>query len=167
VWAPLGSTTNWLSVSAVGAVVCIAWGYLAVTGSIETIWPLFGVSNQLLAVIALAVGTSFILRQRPAKYALVTFLPLCFLTVSTMTAGVLNTFRYLSPAYVADKGATVAYIDGALSVILIILVGMVLIDSARRWMYILSERRRGVVSVPAVSRDPDRPSAAPAAEVAG
>jgi len=167
VWAPLGSTTNWLSVSAVGAVVCVAWGYLAVTGSIETIWPLFGVSNQLLAVIALAVGTSFILRQRPAKYALVTFLPLCFLTVSTMTAGVLNTFRYLSPAYVKDKGATVATIDGALSVVLIILVGMVLIDSARRWMYILSERRRGVVNVPAVLRDPDRPSAAPAAEVAG
>ncbi|HXF59460.1 MAG TPA: carbon starvation protein A [Candidatus Saccharimonadales bacterium] len=167
VWAPLGSTTNWASVCGVGAVVCLAWGYLAVTGSIETIWPLFGVSNQLLAVIALAVGTSFILRQRPAKYALVTFLPLCFLTVSTMTAGVLNTFRYLSPAYIKDKGATVAYIDGALSVILIILVGMVLIDSARRWMYILSERRRGVVNVPAVARDPDHPGPAPVAEVAG
>ncbi|TMQ47377.1 MAG: carbon starvation protein A [Candidatus Eisenbacteria bacterium] len=167
VWAPLGSTTNWVSVSAVGAVVCVAWGYLAVTGSIETIWPLFGVSNQLLAVIALAVGTSFILRQRPAPYALVTLVPLAFLTVSTMTAGVLNTFRYLSPAYVADKGATVAYIDGALSVILIFLVGLVLIDSVRRWGYILAERRRGVVNVPAVARDPDRAGPSPVAEVAG
>jgi len=151
----------------VGAVVCLAWGYLAVTGSVETIWPLFGVSNQLLAVIALAVGTSFILRQRPAAYALVTFLPLCFLTVSTMTAGVENTFRYLSPAYIADKGPMVGYLDGALSVILIILVGMVLIDSVRRWAYILAERRRGVVNVPAVARDPDRPGPAPVAEVAG
>jgi len=167
VWAPLGSTTNWASVSAVGAIVCVAWGYLAVTGSIETIWPLFGVSNQLLAVIALAVGTSFILRQRPAPYALVTLVPLAFLTVSTMTAGVLNTFRYLSPAYVADKGATVAYIDGALSVILIFLVGLVLIDSVRRWAYILAERRRGVVNIPAVARDPDHGGPAPVAEVAG
>ena len=155
VWAPLGSTTNWLSVSLVGAVVCVAWGYLAVTGSVETIWPLFGVSNQLLAVIALAVGTSFILRQRPAPYALVTLVPLAFLTVSTMTAGVLNTFRYLSPAYVADKGATVAYIDGALSVILILLVGTVLIDSVRRWAFILAERRRGVVNVPAAVKASD------------
>ena len=155
VWAPLGSTTNWLSVSLVGAVVCVAWGYLAVTGSVETIWPLFGVSNQLLAVIALAVGTSFILRQRPAPYALVTLVPLAFLTVSTMTAGVLNTLRYLSPAYVADKGATVAYIDGALSVILILLVGTVLIDSVRRWAFILAERRRGVVNVPAAVKASD------------
>lgn len=155
VWAPLGSTTNWLSVSLVGAVVCIAWGYLAVTGSVETIWPLFGVSNQLLAVIALAVGTSFILRQRPAPYALVTLVPLAFLTVSTMTAGVLNTFRYLSPAYIADKGATVATIDGALSVILILLVGTVLIDSVRRWVFILAERRRGVVNVPAAVKASD------------
>jgi carbon starvation protein len=154
-WAPLGSTTNWLSVSLVGAVVCIAWGYLAVTGSVETIWPLFGVSNQLLAVIALAVGTSFILRQRPAPYALVTLVPLAFLTVSTMTAGVLNTFRYLSPAYVADKGATVATIDGALSVILILLVGTVLIDSVRRWAFILAERRRGVANVPAAVQASD------------
>src|SRR6059036_2740655 len=155
VWAPLGSTTNWLSVSLVGAVVCVAWGYLAVTGSVETIWPLFGVSNQLLAVIALAVGTSFILRQRPAPYALVTLVPLAFLPVSTMTAGVLNTLRYLSPAYVADKGATVAYIDGALSVILILLVGTVLIDSVRRWAFILAERRRGVVNVPAAVKASD------------
>jgi carbon starvation protein CstA len=93
--------------------------------------------------------------------------PLAFLTVSTMTAGVLNTFRYLSPAYVADKGATIAYIDGALSVILILLVAMVLVDSARRWAYILGERRRGVVNVPAVARDPEHRSPAAAAELAG
>ncbi len=72
VWAPLGSTTNVAAVAGVGALVCFAWGFLAVTGSIETIWPLFGVANQLLAVIALAVGTTFLLRQRPTRYAWVT-----------------------------------------------------------------------------------------------
>jgi carbon starvation protein len=148
VWAPLGSTTNVIAVGGVGAVVCFAWGFLTVTGSIETIWPLFGVANQLLAVIALAVGTTFLLRQRPSRYAWVTLGPLCFLTVSTMTAGVLNTFRYLSPAYIKDKGPLVAYLDGILSIVLLLLVGTVLIDAIRRWMVILALKRRGVVEVP-------------------
>jgi len=148
VWAPLGSTTSVAAVAGVGALVCFAWGFLAVTGSIETIWPLFGVANQLLAVIALAVGTTFLLRLRPTRYAWVTLGPLCFLTVSTMTAGVLNTFRYLSPAYVADKGPLVAYLDGVLSVVLLLLVGTVLIDSVRRWARILALKRAGVVEVP-------------------
>jgi carbon starvation protein len=148
VWAPLGSTTNVAAVAGVGAVVCLAWGFLTVTGSIETIWPLFGVANQLLAVIALAVGTTFILRQRPSRYAWVTLGPLCFLTVSTMTAGVLNTFRYLSPAYIADKGPLVAYLDGILSVVLLVLVATVLVDSVRRWVRILALKRAGIAEVP-------------------
>jgi len=147
VWAPLGSTTNVWSVGLVGALVCGSWGYLAATGSVETIWPLFGVANQLLAVIALAVGTTFLLRQRPPAYALTTFLPLCFLTVTTMTAGVLNTFRYLSPAYIADKGPAVSYLDGILSIILLLLVATVLLDSVRRWAHIFAERRRGVTEI--------------------
>jgi carbon starvation protein len=144
VWAPLGSTTNIWSVGLVGGVVCFSWGYMAATGSVETIWPLFGVANQLLAVIALAVGTTFLLRQRPTPYALTTFIPLCFLTVTTMTAGVLNTFRYLSPGYIADKGPFVSYLDGLLSIVLLLLVATVLFDATRRWAHILAERRRGV-----------------------
>ena len=166
VWAPLGSTTNMWSVAFVGAVVCFSWGYLMATGSVETIWPLFGVSNQLLAVIALAVGTTFLLRQRPPAYALVTFLPLCFLTVTTGTAGVLNTFRYLSPAYIAEKGPFVSYLDGILSIVLLLLVGTVLTDSFRRWAHILAERRRGAVEIPlARVAGPARP-AEPAPPVA-
>ncbi|HEU4724497.1 MAG TPA: carbon starvation CstA 5TM domain-containing protein, partial [Candidatus Eisenbacteria bacterium] len=147
VWAPLGSTTNVWSVAFVGIVVCFAWGFLMMTGTVDTIWPLFGVSNQLLGVIALAVGTTFILRTRPAVYALTTLLPCAFLTVTTMTAGVLNTFRYLSPAYIADKGPLVAYIDGILSIVLLLLVAVVLGDSVRRWMRILAERRRGATEI--------------------
>jgi hypothetical protein len=65
-----------------------------------------------------------------------------------MTAGVLNTFRYLSPAYIKDKGPLVAYLDGILSIVLLLLVGTVLIDAIRRWMVILALKRRGVVEVP-------------------
>jgi carbon starvation protein len=166
VWAPLGSTKNVWSVAFVGAVVCFSWGYLMATGSIETIWPLFGVSNQLLAVIALAVGTTFLLRQRPTAYALVTFLPLCFLTVTTGTAGVLNTFRYLSPTYIAEKGAFVSYLDGILSIVLLLLVGTVLLDSVRRWAHILAEKRRGVVDVPLAHLAGARPATTPPASTA-
>jgi carbon starvation protein len=147
-WAPLGSTTNVWSVAGVGLLVCFAWGFLLMTGTVDTIWPLFGVANQLLGVIALAVGTTFLLRTRPARYALTTLLPCAFLTVTTMTAGVLNTFRYLSPAYIAEKGALVGYVDGILSAVLLLLVGVVLLDSGRRWLRILAERRRGVAEIP-------------------
>jgi carbon starvation protein len=157
VWAPLGSTTNVAAVAGVGALVCAAWGFLTVTGSIETIWPLFGVANQLLAVIALAVGTTFLLRQRPSRYAWVTLGPLCFLTVSTMSAGVLNTFRYLSPAYVADKGPLVAYLDGILSIVLLLLVATVLLDSVRRWARILALKRSGLVEVPLAAQPAQEP----------
>ena len=162
VWAPLGSTTNIWSVGLVGALVCFSWGYLSATGSVETIWPLFGVANQLLAVIALAVGTTFLLRQRPPAYALTTFLPLCFLTVTTMTAGVLNTFRYLSPAYIADKGPAVSYLDGILSIVLLLLVATVLLDSVRRWTHIFAERRRGVTEI-ALARPDVRATPGPGA----
>jgi len=82
-----------------------------------------------------------------------------------MTAGVLNTFRTLA-AYVADKGATVAYIDGAFERDLILLVGMVLVDLGASVAYILAERRRGVVNVPAVVKTSER-QPAPAAKWAG
>ncbi len=143
VWAPLGSTRNLWSVALVGAVVCLAWGYLLATGSVDTIWPLFGVSNQLLGVIALAVGTTFLLRTRPAAYALVTLVPCAFLTVTTMTAGVLNMLRYLSASYIAEKGALVGVMDGVLSAVLLLLVAVLLADSVRRWWALLTERRRG------------------------
>jgi carbon starvation protein len=160
VWAPLGSTTNVAAVAGVGALVCAAWGFLTVTGSIETIWPLFGVANQLLAVIALAVGTTFLLRLRPSRYAWVTLGPLCFLTVSTMSAGTLNTLRYLSPAYVADKGPLVAYLDGILSIVLLLLVATVLLDSMRRWVRILALKRTGLAEVPLAAEPAPEPASA-------
>ena len=70
-------------------VVC-AWGYFIWTGSISTIWPMFGIANQLLASVALAVGTTIIINSGKARYAWVTLLPLAFVAVTTLTAGVLS-----------------------------------------------------------------------------
>ena len=65
----------------------LGWAYFIWTGSISTIWPMFGIANQLLAAVALAVGTTIIINMGRAKYAWVTFLPLCFVAVTTLTAG--------------------------------------------------------------------------------
>src|SRR5262249_22743700 len=70
--------------------VVVAWGYFIWTGSISTIWPMFGVSNQLLASIALCVGTTVIINSGRARYAWITLLPLSFVATTTLTAGWLN-----------------------------------------------------------------------------
>ena len=73
------------------------WGYFIYTGTVSTIWPMFGTANQLLASIALAVGTSYIINTGKAKYAWVTIIPMVFVGVTTLTAGFENIINiYLS-----------------------------------------------------------------------
>ncbi len=71
------------------AIVC-SWGYFIYTGQINTIWPMFGVANQLLGMVALAVGTSIIINMGKAKYMWITVTPLAFLGVNTLYGGYLN-----------------------------------------------------------------------------
>src|SRR5262249_22215230 len=67
-----------------------AWAYFIWAGSISTIWPMFGVANQLLASVALAVGTTVIINAGRARYAWVTLVPLAFVSVTTLSAGALS-----------------------------------------------------------------------------
>src|ERR1700732_1979158 len=67
--------------------VVLGWGYLIYTGNISTLWPLFGTGNQLLAPIALAVTTTFLINMGKQKYAWITAVPMCFVGVTTLTAG--------------------------------------------------------------------------------
>ena len=89
-YAPM-ARQDWLPGSVVSTllVVC-AWGYFIWTGSISTIWPMFGIANQLLAAVALAVGTTIIINSGKARYAWVTLVPLSFVSMTTLTAGVLS-----------------------------------------------------------------------------
>src|SRR6185312_7639756 len=85
------ANTAWLPGNLVtSAVVVLGWGYLIWTGSISTLWPLFGTGNQLLATIALAVATTFLVNMGKAKCAWITAVPMCFVAVTTLTAGVLS-----------------------------------------------------------------------------
>jgi carbon starvation protein len=70
--------------------VVLSWAYFIRTGSISTIWPMFGIANQLLASVALAVGTTIIVNMGKARYAWITAAPLAFVSITTLTAGVLS-----------------------------------------------------------------------------
>jgi carbon starvation protein len=81
--------TDWLPGAVLStAVVTAAWGLLIASGSIDTIWPMFGIANQMLAVIALAVVTTVMFNAGRGRYAALTILPMLFVIASTTTAGV-------------------------------------------------------------------------------
>jgi carbon starvation protein len=81
--------TDWLPGAAFAtALVTAGWGLLVYTGSIDTIWPMFGIANQLLAVLALALVTTLLVNSGRGRYAPITILPMLFVTATTMTAGV-------------------------------------------------------------------------------
>jgi len=118
------------------------WTAFLLTGSVQTIWPMFGIANQLLAVVALAVGTTYILRERGPKPALFTFLPLCFLGTTTITAGVQGILRiYLPLARGADAQKSVQGWSSTLfTSVLLICVVFVLGAAVRKWVELLRAR---------------------------
>ncbi len=110
----------------VSVLVCFLWGYLLYGGDIATVWPLFGVSNQLLASIALAIGTSLILRRcKNTKYALVTLVPMVYLFCSVMTAGYWMIVNQYLPAH--------NYMNSVLSGIMMVLSVIVMFDAGSKW----------------------------------
>ena len=127
------SNTAWLPGNLVSsAIVVVSWGYLIYTGSISTLWPLFGTGNQLLATIALAVVTTFLVNMGKVKYAAVTALPMCFVGVTTLTAGVLSIKNIYWPLAQQPGHAFQGYLDSTLMVIFVVGVVLVLIECGRR-----------------------------------
>lgn len=109
------------------ALISLSWGYLLFTGNVSTIWPLFGTANQMLAGIAFAIGTTFILRHSSKpKYALITAIPMVVITLITVDAALLNIFQNYLP-----QGKMLL---SALSFILIIMVLFIIVESVRAWV---------------------------------
>ena len=115
--------------------VVFGWGYLIYTGSISTLWPLFGTGNQLLATIALAVSTTFLINMGKAKYAWITAVPMLFVGVTTLTAGVLSIENIFWPLTKVPGKMVTGYLDSILMSMFVVGVILVLIGAARRcWM---------------------------------
>jgi carbon starvation protein len=108
------------------------WGYLIYTGNISTIWPLFGTGNQLLATIALAVTTTFLVNMGKAKYALLTAVPMLFVGVTTLTAAVFSIRDIFWPLTRTPGKEFQGYLDSGLMVIFILGVVIVVTSAARR-----------------------------------
>ena len=125
------------------ALAVAMWGYFVWTGTVSTIWPMLGVSNQMLAAFALAIGTSVLINMGRARYAWCTLVPLAFMCVNTLTAGWLNLrLNYLRPQFAAGApslwraflAAPIApRIQCIVTVLLMALLVVVVVDSLLRW----------------------------------
>jgi carbon starvation protein len=136
-YKPFGDSA-WLPGNlATTSLVTLAWGYLIYTGNISTIWPLFGTGNQLLATIALAVTTTFLINMGKQRYAWLTALPMCFVGVTTVTAGVLGVKNIFWPLTHKPGQVFTGYLDSTLMTIFIVGVVLVVFDAIRRWVMVL------------------------------
>jgi carbon starvation protein len=128
---PLGRT-NWLpGIIGTSAFISFCWGYLIYNNGIGTIWPMFGVANQLLGVLSLAIGTTLLLRYSPKRsYALVSFLPFLALTVTVLYGGYLNTIMFFK---------TEKTVPAILTVAMLALVVVVIVDSFIQWSKLLGK----------------------------
>jgi carbon starvation protein len=117
------------------ALIVLAWGYLIYTGSISTLWPLFGTGNQLLATIALAVCTTFLINMGKKRYAWITAVPMFFVGTTTLAAGVLSIRNIFWPLTRVPATMVTGYLDSILMAMFVVGVVLVLLDAARRcWL---------------------------------
>jgi carbon starvation protein len=122
--------TGWLPGAIIASLLAvIPWTYMILTGSIATIWPLFGMANQMLACVALCVGTTFIINSGRARYAWVTITTLAFLSVIELTAG----YQNITQNYLPKK----LYLNTGITGVLMIGLLIVLIGSVAKWYRVL------------------------------
>lgn len=126
--------SNWLpGIILSSGIISLLWGYLVYNGDISTIWPMFGVANQLLATIALFIGTIFILKHsKKWQYALITFLPGIFMFITTFVAGIDNLLNNYLPKHTLQGN-----INAALSVVMLALVIIIFYESIKKSIHLL------------------------------
>ncbi len=166
VWKPLGRVSWMPGVILTSAAIVGAWGYFLIQGvrdplgGINSLWPLFGIANQLLAAVALSVATTVLVKMHRARYMCITCLPLAWLVVVTFTGGWQKIFSSqprigflaqaaelnsrlagggLTAAQTAEMKALIfnAQLDAAVCGIFLVLVTVILLDSIRVWVNIL------------------------------
>ncbi|MGB9181545.1 MAG: carbon starvation protein A [Pyrinomonadaceae bacterium] len=126
---------NWLPGSLITTALVVAgWAAFIFSGSISTIWPMFGIANQLLASVALCVATTIIINIGKARYSWTTIVPLSFVATTTLTAGWQSITGNFWPLTQKAETATQGYINTALTAILMIAAVIVLLDSIRCWL---------------------------------
>ena len=168
VWAPLGNTRSLGAGTLATALFVGLWGWFLYQGVIDplgginSLWPIFGIANQLLAVLALSLGTTVLIKMGRVRYLWATLLPLAWLLIVTMTAGFMKIFSAAPLGFLAIARALEAKIaaggtavelatwqaqrfnnrvDAAVTGIFLVLVAAVLAANARVWWGLLAGRR--------------------------
>jgi carbon starvation protein len=147
VYSPFANT-SWMPGAIISTLLIVfGWGYFVYTGSVDTIWPMFGTANQLLGVVALSVGTTVIINTGKARYAWVTAGPLVLLTINTLWGAVLNIRDNYWPMATGDVVTRQfqGWVLTLSSVIIIVCALVILVSSAKKWMAVLNGSERRVV----------------------
>jgi carbon starvation protein len=162
-WRPLAQTRSWPANAGATTLFVAAWGWFLYQGvvdplgGINSLWPIFGIANQLLAVLALALGTTVLIKMGRVRYAWVTLVPLGWLLAVTMTAGWMKILSpdprlgFLSGAAAAatPRLALNLRVDAAVTAMFLLLVAVVVLANARVWWLLLAGKR-----APALTEEP-------------
>jgi len=139
-WAPM-KQINWLPGSIFASVVaCLLWGYLLNSGDINSVWALFGVSNQMMASLGLTIGATIILRLSAKRiYVLTCLIPLAYLFVTVNYAG----YWMIANVYLNEAAKGYNPINAVLSMIMMALGVIILVTAIFKWKDMLRTNRAG------------------------
>jgi carbon starvation protein len=122
--------------------VCLGWGYFVWTQKIAVIWPMLGISNQLLACIALTTATTMIINRGKARYAWVTLTPLIFVAIATETAGFqLITGNFIPAMIKSGKAPFQGYLLSGMCIVAMASLALIFVEASRKWVRTLAAAR--------------------------
>jgi carbon starvation protein len=126
---------TWLPGSIITSLLVVgSWAAFIWSGSISTIWPMFGIANQLLAAVALCVATTILINSGKAKYAWVTLVPLSFVSTTTLVAGFKSITDIFWPLTQKPETFIQGMINTSLTAIIMVAAVVIMVDSIRRWL---------------------------------
>ncbi|MEO6324738.1 MAG: carbon starvation CstA family protein [Thermoanaerobaculia bacterium] len=137
-FSPRLGRTDWLPGTVVASFLVVAgWSYFIYTGSILTLWPMFGVANQLLAVVALVIGTTVLINEGKSRYAWVTLLPMAFVGTTTLAGGLLSIKNIFIPMVTSPKNPGDVFkgtLNSTITAVMMTCVVLILVDAVPRWV---------------------------------